>query len=412
MLLQFKGGCREVGRSALLVNEEILIDYGLKPGDSFQYPLNGLHPRSVIISHGHLDHCGAVPSLIDIYPDIFMTPPTLSFSNLLARDTIKIAESMGYYPPFDREDLRIFMNSVQKVDFDVEFSASGYTSAFYNAGHIPGSASVYLNSPDNESLFYTGDINTHDTRLVTGADQFPDADTLIIESTYYGEDHPSRKDTESAFIESVQETLDIGGNVIIPAFAIGRTQEILMMLDAHNINAYVDGMGIDAYKLIMKHQEYVKNPVHLKRAFKNASVVKPNKRARITENPSVIVTTSGMLSGGPVMYYLDKLCRDPKTKIMLTGYQAEGTNGRMALDNGSIMNNGAHQHLKNIIEYYDFSAHCGDKQLKEIVKDFCDRGTETIFTMHGEQSEQFSQWINQEIGVDTYAPENGSSYRI
>jgi len=412
MNIQFKGGCREVGRSAVLLNEEILIDYGMKPGLTPQYPSNGLHPKAVLVSHGHLDHCGAVPNLMDTNPDVFMTPPTADFANMLARDTLKIAEANRMPAAYDVDDLHRFMQRTTTVDTGVEFKTHGYRVRFYDAGHIPGAASVYVESESSESVFYTGDISTINTRLVSGASEFPQAQTLIMESTYFDEEHPSRKETESAFMDSLQETLDIGGNVIIPAFAIGRTQEILMLLDAHGIHPYVDGMGIAAYKLMMQHPDYLRNPAHLKRAFHNASIVKGHKRRKVPLECSVIVTTAGMLNGGPVMYYLDRLHKDPRTKVMITGYQVEGTNGRMAVDNGIIENDGVIQHLRTKVEQYDFSAHCGDRELKGIVKDFCDRGTETVFTMHGDNADQFAQWIAEEIGVEAYAPAMGDAYNV
>ncbi|WP_292485516.1 MBL fold metallo-hydrolase [Methanohalobium sp.] len=412
MKLDFRGGCREVGRSAVYLNDEILIDYGMKPGEITQYPLNDLHPKSVLVTHGHLDHCGALTNLIHDNSEIFMTPPTADFTEMLAEDTLKIAENENIPPAYNLEDLKYFMNRTNKVDTGMEFSTNGYKVQFYDAGHIPGSSSVYIETKEGESICYTGDVNTIDTRLLYGADLFPDADTLIIESTYFGENHTPRKKLESEFIESLKSTLDIGGNVIIPAFAIGRTHEILMMLDSYGINTHVDGMGLDAYSIMKKYPDYIKNIKHLKKAFRDASVVKGKKRKKLPRDSSVIVTTAGMLNGGPVLQYLDKIYKDPKSKIMLTGYQVEGTNGRSAIENSFIENNGIRQKLQTEIEQYDFSAHCGDRELKQLVKDFCDRGTERVITMHGDNSEGFARWIENEIGVETYAPSNGDIYKF
>jgi len=410
--LEFKGASREVGRSAVLVDDSIMLDYGLKPGEHAQYPLNGSKPDAVLVSHAHLDHAGAVPNLMDMAPEVFMTPLTFDLAAMLARDTLKIADRKGEDAGFDSRDLSRFMQKTNTIDPDVEFGTHGYRAQFHDAGHIPGAASIYLEGKDSRSLFYTGDINTLDTRLVFGAGDFPDADTLIIESTYFGKDHPPRKEMENAFIDSLMDTLNIGGNVIIPAFAIGRTQEILMLLESHGIRAYVDGMGVSAYKLMMKYPHYIRNPNQLKRAFKNATIVSGRKRDKVPLESSVIVTTAGMLNGGPVMYYLKKIFKDPKSKILITGYQVEGTNGRMALDNGVIENDGVIQQLGIKVEQYDFSAHCGDRELKSIVSEFCDRGTEHVFTMHGEDTESFAEWIREEIGVDAHAPELGEKFNF
>ncbi|MFY1110260.1 MAG: MBL fold metallo-hydrolase [Methanosarcinaceae archaeon] len=415
MEFSFKGGCREVGRSGLLVNEEVLLDYGIKAGDIPEYPQNGMEPKSVLISHGHLDHCGAVPNLMYMNPEVFMTPPTAEFTGLLGRDTLKLAErTLSGVAPFDPDDLQKLSRLTQKTDTGTEFMTHGYKARFYGAGHIPGASGIYLESEAGESLFYTGDFSLQATRLVPGAEKFPKADTLILESTYFGEEHTPRKETEERFIESVWETLDMGGTAIIPAFAIGRTQEILMLLDAHGIHAYVDGMGKDVYKILKKYPEYLKNPRLLDQAFDNATPVKPSKRAEILKEPSVIVTTAGMLNGGPVLYYLSKLHKDPNSKILLTGYQVEGTNGRMAVENGIIENNGTVLSLKPKLEQYDFSAHSGDSELKQVVTKFCKKGTERVFVMHGDKTEAFARWISEEIseetGVEAYAPANGESF--
>ncbi|WP_292374890.1 MBL fold metallo-hydrolase [Methanosarcina sp. UBA411] len=411
MELTFKGGCREVGRSGLLVNGEVLLDYGIKTGDISEYPLNSMEPKVVLVSHGHLDHCGAVPNLMYQNPEVFMTPPTAEFTFLLGKDTLKLAEStISGVSPFDLDDLQKLGRRTKKVDYEETFKTNGYRVCFYDAGHIPGASGIFLESESGESLFYTGDFNLKETRLVPGAIKFPEADTLILESTYFGEDHIPRKETEERFIESVLDTLDRGGTALIPAFAIGRTQEILMLLDAHGIQAYVDGMGRDVYKILKKYPEYLKAPELLDRAFGRAISVKDNQRDSVLKKPSVIVTTAGMLNGGPVLYYLNRLYKDPNSKVLLTGYQAEGTNGRLALEHRFVETREDILTLKPKVEQYDFSAHSGDSELKKVVKDFCRKGTERVFVMHGEKTESFAQWISEEIGVDAYAPANGELF--
>jgi len=395
----------------LLVNGEILLDYGIKAGEILEYPLNDMEPKVVLVSHGHLDHCGAVPNLMYQNPEIYMTPPTAEFTNLLGKDTLKIAQTtLSGVSPFDPEDLQKLSRRTLRVDCGETFKTNGYRVCFYNAGHIPGASGIRLESESGESLFYTGDFNLKETRLVPGAAEFPETDTLVLESTYFGEDHIPRKETEERFIESILDTLDRGGTALIPAFAIGRTQEILMLLDAHGIRAYVDGMGRDVYKILQKYPEYLRNPELLDRAFGRAISVKDKQRDSILKKPSVIVTTAGMLNGGPALHYLSRLYKDPKSKIMLTGYQVEGTNGRLALKHGVIETEGDVLTLKPKIEQYDFSAHSGDGELKKLVKDFCKKDTERVFVMHGEKTEVFAQWISEEIGVNAYAPANGESF--
>jgi putative mRNA 3-end processing factor len=344
-------------------------------------------------------------------PEVYMTPPTAEFTNLLGRDTLKLAKTtLSGISPFDPEDIHQLSRRTRKIDYGVTFKTNGYRICFYNAGHIPGASGIHLESERGESLFYTGDFSLKETRLVHGAVEFPEAETLVIESTYFEKDHIPRKETEEKFIESVLDTLEKGGTALIPAFAIGRTQEILMLLDAHGIRAHVDGMGLDVYKILKKYPEYLRNPELLDRAFRRAIPVRVQQRNLVLKKPSVIVTTAGMLDGGPALYYLSRLYKDPKSKILLTGYQVEGTNGRRALEHRIIETKEEVLTLKLKIEQYDFSAHSGDCELKKLVKDFCKRDTIRVFVMHGDKTEFFSQWISEEIGVDAYAPSNGESF--
>lgn len=395
----------------MLVNGDVLLDYGIKAGDVPQYPLNSMEPKTVLVSHGHLDHCGAVPNIMYQNPEVFMTPPTAEFTSLLGDDTLKLSETtLSGVSPFDPDDLQKLRRITQKKNYGETFKTNGYKVCFYNAGHIPGASGIRLESDSGESLFYTGDFNLKETRLVPGATEFPEADVLVLESTYFGENHIPREETEEKFIESILDTLDRGGTALIPAFAIGRTQEILMLLDAHGIRAYVDGMGLDVYKILRKYPGYLKNPGLLDRAFERAIAVKSQQRDSVLREPSVIVTTAGMLNGGPALFYLSRLYKDPRSKILLTGYQVEGTNGRRALEQGFVETGDDVLSLKTKIEQYDFSAHSGDSELKKLVKDFCKKGTERVFVMHGEKAEAFAQWISEEIGVQACAPINGESY--
>ncbi len=395
-----------MGRSAVLINEELLLDYGIKPTDPPTYPLNGLRPKSLIISHGHLDHCGLAPNLMDIEPEIYCTTLTAKLSALLARDTLKIAENKGHVIPYYTDEIQEFERKARTIEYRQEFETSGYSVCLYDAGHIPGSSSVYIEK-DKQSLFYTGDINTLQTELQSGADtRLPESDILVIESTYFGKNHTPRKILEERFIESIRETVESGGKAVIPAFSIGRTQEMMLILKKHGLHAYVDGMGADVFDIIKRKPECVRDMDKLEKAFAG-NIVKPKEREVIIKEPCIIVTSAGMLNGGPVLYYIREIHDDAKSKIHLTGYQAEDTNGRRALESGYIEDGRDTLRLNCRLEQYDFSAHCGDKELKEVVKRFTDNGTEIVITVHGENTQGFAEWIKEELGVEAKAPAIG-----
>ncbi len=401
-----------MGRSAILVNEELLLDYGIKPTDPPAYPLNGLRPKTLIISHGHLDHSGLAPNLMDLEPEIYCTGITARLSALLARDTLKIAQKKGHVIPYYTDEIQEFERKARAVEYRQEIATSGYSACLYDAGHIPGSSSIRIEK-DKQSLFYTGDINTQQTELQSGADTaYPLCDTLIIESTYFGRNHTPRKELEERFIGSVKETVESGGKAVIPAFSIGRTQEIMLLLKKHGLHAYVDGMGVDVFDLMKRMPECVRDMNKLEKAFASSNIVKREDRNRIIGEPSIIVTSAGMLNGGPVLYYIGEIHDDPKSKIHLTGYQADDTNGRMALESGHIVDGRDTLRLNCRLGLYDFSAHCGDKELKEVVKKFADRGTETVITVHGDNTEGFAGWVKEELGVNAIAPANGERVEV
>ncbi len=420
MKLKFLGGCNEIGRSAILVDDKIIMDYGLRPSDPPEIPLlnSRISPRAVILSHAHLDHSGMAPSLMNggRRPEVFMTPVTHDLTQLLARDTIKVGKEQGFVF-FGEEEIRQLDEHTHTVAFGARRPVNGADYAFelYNAGHIPGSSAVYVEKESEDiSLFYTGDIKMGPSRLMACADPpaFPRADILLIESTYYNKDHRDRQELERAFVDSVRETLNAGGNAIVPCFAVGRTQEIVMILHAHGLTPYIDGMGLSVFKLFKNHPSFLKDADALTSAFADAEFVNARRRKKAIAEPSVIVTTAGMLNGGPVLYYLKKIHDDPRSKVLLTGYQIEGTNGRRLLESGSVETDGELVKVNAGVEQYDFSAHAGDRELKELVSRFCRHGTDVVFTVHGEHTEEFAAWTRETCGCEAISPQNGEEFII
>ena len=404
--IKFLGGCREVGRSAVMI-DSIVVDYGVKPSDPPEFPLDGLSPKAVVISHGHLDHVGVAPNLMYYDPRVIMTPPSHDLSMVLLKDSMNIMHP----PPYTKRELRQFESNIEEVEYEEPIEIGNYEVEFFNAGHIPGSASIHLRG--DVSILYSGDIKLEETLLLEGADtNYPETDILIVESTYFGTEHPDRKELERAFVESVADTIDMGGHAIIPAFAVGRTQEVLMILERHGITPYVDGLGKEVAKLIERHPDYIKSPKMLKRAMRNAIPVEWKMREKVLEEPAAIVTTAGMLNGGPALFYISKLYNDDKSKIILTGYQVEGTNGDLALKHGIINLGTRTVKLKMKVEQYDFSAHADDRQLKEYVRRVVDCGAEIVFAIHGEETVKFAEWIKEELGVEAYAPKNGDIFVV
>jgi len=424
MKIKFLGGCEEIGRSAILIDEKIVLDYGLRPSDPPEIPVGKISPKSVIVSHAHLDHSGMVPSLMssndNSAPDVYLTSVTGDLTQLMSRDTIKVGRDQGFCF-FGVEDIKKMVAQTRYVDYGerIALNSSDYGADYefelFNAGHIPGSAAVHLKKESEDiSLLYTGDLKMGDTRLMESAalEEYPSSDILLVESTYYGRNHQDRKEQEREFIDSIKETLNSGGSAIVPCFAVGRTQEVVMILHSYGLTPYVDGMGLSAFRTFKNHPRFLRDADELNNAFNDAVFVNAKKRKKVLAQPSVVVTTAGMLNGGPVLYYLKKLYDDPKSKVLLTGYQIEGTNGRRLLEEGCVETNGEVVKVHTEVEQYDFSAHAGDTELKELVSRFCSNGTELIFPVHGEHTAEFAEWVKDNFECDAISPKIGEEFKI
>ncbi|WP_135533993.1 MBL fold metallo-hydrolase [Halostella pelagica] len=429
MDIRFLGGAREVGRSAILVNDRLLLDYGMKTGTPPQFPVDSVDPEAVVVSHGHLDHVGAIPSLLsgDRRPPIHWTPPTRELALTLARDTLKL-HGGSYRCPFTETEVKRVTQVSETHGYADTFEAADHEITFYNAGHIPGSAHVLVDDGDTR-LLYTGDFHAGgpesdgDTpdrtdrrgepirgqRLVSESTARPDADVVVCESTYSDVTHEARDRIESAFAESVRTTLWEGGTVVVPAFAIGRTQEMLMVCDAHDIDCYVDGMGKGVTQMLAQYPEFVRDGETLQRAQSNARFVtgRDGQRKRIADKNTVVVTTSGMLSGGPAMTYIPEIRNLPVNKIALTGYQVEGTPGRNLLDSGRAEIDGRVMPVSAQVESYDFSAHADRTGLLDFLDSYRDA---RILVNHGDRCEPFADELAAD-GFDAVAPELGDVCR-
>ena len=410
MNIEFLGGAREVGRSAILVNDSLLLDYGMLTGNPPQYPVENVDPDAVVVSHGHLDHVGILPSLLagDDWPTIHWTAPTHELTRILARDTLKL-HGGSYDCPFTEAELKRLAQVSESHDYGEPFEAADHEITFHNAGHIPGSAHVLVDDGETR-LLYTGDFHTGDQRLLSGTTARPDADVVVCESTYSDVERGDRAATEREFAESVKTTVWEGGTVVVPAFAIGRTQELLMVCEAHDIDCYVDGMGTQVTRMLQQHSEFLRDPDAFQRAVSNARFVtgRNGQRKRIARKNTVIVTTSGMLTGGPAMTYIPEIRANPVNKIAMTGYQVEGTPGRELLDHGRGEIDGRVMPVSAQVESYDFSAHADRNGLLDFLDSYRDS---KILLNHGDRCDAFAEEL-RDGDFDASAPELGSRFEI
>ncbi len=420
--LKFLGGCREVGRSAVLLDtgsEKILIEYGIKLSDEESEDGIGrpenvkLNLDGVLLTHCHLDHSGLIPKLYNrgFHGSVYATATTFDLAKTLWEDSIKIASMEGREQEFIDSDIKKLERNQRRITVGQTVPIGNSEVSVYGAGHVPGSSSFLIDT-GKKTVLYTGDINTNDTRLMKGADpNYPDVDVLVMETTYSDIDHSPRKELEKRFVKRVKERLAKDGVVIVPSFAIGRSQEILLVLRKHGIKApiYLDGMSVEATKKILRYPEFLRYPDELKKAYHNAKTPSgDNERKEALEGPSVIVTTAGMLGGGPFAYYIEEIYNKENCSILMTGYQVEGTAGRKLLDTGIYKPNRQALDVECYYELFDFSAHCGRKELFDYVEKV---NPKKVVAMHGEKAEEFVEELEKR-GYEAEAPKKGDTITI
>ncbi len=459
VVLTVLGAAREVGRSCLLVStpeSRIILDCGIHPGA--RGPLNS-YPRldwldsslddidAVVISHAHLDHVGFLPVLFKhgYRGPVYMTEPTLALSTLLLMDALKVSQSEGRQAPYSGEDVRTMIAHTVTLPYNVVTDITPDVKlTLYNAGHILGSAIVHLHVGEGaHNVIYTGDFKFDNTRLFQAAySNFVRAETLVMESTYGSRSDvmPSRPETEQAFAASIKRTLEGGGKVLIPVPAVGRAQEIMLVLNdlmrsrsIPEVPIYLEGMLKEATGIHLLYSDYL-SPLLRSEVRDGGSnpfladwytvVDSPKRRAEIVQErgPSIILATSGMLEGGPSVYYFAELAENPSNKVLFVSYQVPGTTGRRVLDSPtrevSLLDPGTGRirivKVNAEVERIEgFSGHSDFNQLTRYVARL-QRKVRRVIVVHGERgkAEEFALHVQQRLKVNAYAPQLLESIRL
>jgi len=445
------GGFREVGRSCMLLETEstkILLDAGLNFSaddpypyiDALGYPLSELD--AIVISHAHSDHTGLLPFIYKMGFDgpVYCTEPTRDLMTLLQFDYLDVSVSQEKTPPYSEADVKnALLHSITRDYREVTDIAPDIRLTLHNAAHILGSSSVHLNIGEGaHNLVYSGDIKYGLTRLFDNIDvKYPRIETLIIESTYGSRDalQISREEAEQKLIEIIQETTQFGGNVLIPVFGVGRGQEICMVIEdaykrgllSEKNSIYVEGMVREASAIHTAYPEYLRQSLE-KRILTNDSPfdsglfksVKKEDRDKICAGSgAVILSTSGMMNGGPVIDYFHKLAENPANTLVFVGYLAEGTFGRkiqQGLKTLPISDNGKTKRLevKMRIETIDgFSGHADYNQLLDYVASLKPKPKKVIVD-HGDptRSVELSKSISAKFGISSSAIRNLEAVRL
>jgi len=439
----FLGGASQVGRSAVLLQtpeSNVLLDCGIDvAGRAAQLAISDLD--AVVISHAHLDHCGFLPYLYKYGYEgpVYCTEPTRDLMALLQLDAVEIGSKEDKELPFTSKEVKTMLKHTVTLDYEeVADITPDIHLTLYNAGHILGSSICHLHLGEGlHNLVYTGDIKFGDTRLLEAATfEFPRAETLIIESTYGGryDQQPPRQDAERLLYEIIQNTVQKKGKLLIPVFSVGRSQEVMMVLESFygrneiNVPVYLDGMIWEATAIHTSYPEYLKKNVKhrvfngfnpfLVDAFKK---VEHKERLDIINSgePCIVLSTSGMMTGGPVLEYFKHLAEDANNSLAFVGYQAEGSLGRR-LQNGlsqvTVDDDGRTKMLNvrmNVQTIDGFSGHADRKQLLGYAKKIHPKPKRALI-VHGEpnKSENLSHTFRDMFRLDSTVPRNLDSIRL
>jgi len=442
------GGFQEVGRSAILLQtreSQVLLDCGINPGasepleayprlDAPQFDLDSLD--AVVISHAHLDHCGFLPFLFKYGYDgpVYCSAPTSNLMTLLQLDYLDVSSKQGFMAPYDQKDVRETVLHTMPLRYgSVTDVAPDVRLTLHNAGHILGSSLVHLHIGEGiHNIVYTSDYKFAPTMLLEPAvTEFPRVETIITESTYGAVQDvmPSRVEAEEKLVSIINNTLNRDGKVVIPVPAVGRAQEIMLIIDGYmrrgllkEAPVFLEGMISEATAIHTAYPEYLARDVRNSILHEGINpfqsdyftmVEHPSAREEIIEGkPCVIIATSGMLEGGPVIDYFRELAPDERNTVIFVSYQIEGTMGRRVqkgLPEAPMMNSEGKIEVVKIklgIESIEgFSGHSDRRQIIGYIYRVSPK-PEKIIVCHGEKMKcsSIANLFGRKYKIDSVAP--------
>lgn len=448
MEFHFLGGAMEIGGSCIYVRiagKGILMDCGIRqsgtkdPIPDFRTVQENGGVDAILISHAHMDHIGTLPIISRAYPaaHIYMTAMTADLTQVLLYDSLKIMNSReDEIPHYSQQDVLDMLKRIRTVGYQTPCPLfEGFTLTCYPAGHIAGAACLYLVTEEG-SLFYSGDFSAFSQRTIEGI-RIPRLrpDVAILESTYGSRLHANRQVEEKRLTELVGECVRQKKKVLIPAFALGRAQEVLLLLrgaiqnqEIPPVPVYVDGMVRDINRMYTRNPTYLKNSLG-RRILKGiepfyteeirAVAPSQDRAALLSESgPMVLLSSSGMLTGGPSAQYAKALAPSENACIIITGYQDEESPGRQLLnllenpDAGTLTVNGSMVPVKCHVEQVGLSAHGDKSEITALLERLSPRH---VFLVHGNPE------VIQELGGElaaadyrrqVYLPQCGQSYEL
>jgi KH/beta-lactamase-domain protein len=442
------GGVKQVGRSCFIVmtsESKIMLDCGINPGENnaidaypridwFDFKLEDLD--AIIISHAHIDHQGFLPTLFKYGYDgpVYCTEPTLPLMNLLQLDSVKISQNNGVYCPYEIRDINEIIKHCITLPYGKPTDISpDITITLNNAGHIMGSATVHLNISGAHNILYSGDYKYAKTQLLDSAvSNYPRVETLITESTYGASSDlmPDQRVVYNSFTENINKTLTNGGKVLIPVPAVGRAQEIMLVLDKEmkegrliEAPIYIEGMISEASAIHMSYAHYLGQEVRRSvsqgiNPFQSEYFTVVNgwgKRDEVLndQNPAIIMATSGMLEGGPSVEYFKEIATKENNQMIFVSYQINGTLGRRVLDGNTnevsmMEKNGKVKVIPLKCKTQKIDGFSGHSDFNQILNFVSRIKPKRVLVNHGERtkSENTASTIYNKLGIRSSVPDN------
>jgi hypothetical protein len=398
-----------------------------------------------VLTHAHLDHSAFVPLLFEHGYDgpIYCTEPTRDLMGLLTLDYLDVASREGRTQPYDSEMVREAIKHTVPIEYgDVTDIAPDVKLTLHSAGHILGSAVSHFHIGDGlYNVAFSGDIHYDDTRLFDGAvNDFPRVETLVLESTYGGRNdyQTDQADSERDLKRVINETYERDGTVLIPAFAVGRSQEIMLVIeeamrngDIPEMPVHLDGMIWEATAIHTTYPEYLRDDLRdrifdedenpfLADQFNHIDGGEDERQDVADGEPCIVLSTSGMVTGGPITSWLEHLGPDPDSSMVFVGYQARGTlgrhiqNGQNEIPVGDASGRATTVSMEMNVETVDgFSGHADRQGLENFVRTMNPR-PEKVLCVHGDESatQDLSSGLYHEFNMRTFAPQNLETFRF
>ena len=465
MKLTFLGATHEVTGSCYLLEacqKRVLIDYGMEQGEDIfenaELPVKPSDVDMVLLTHAHMDHSGNLPAIYakGFQGPIYATDATCHLCDIMLRDSAHIqmfeaewrnrkGKRQGkpeFVPAYTMEDaMGVIRNFVSCPYEKVITPAEGISVRFIDAGHLLGSASIELTIREGdkeEKIVFSGDIGNTGQPLIKDPEYLHSADYVVMESTYGDRSHGEKPDYVKLLAQIIQETFDRGGNLIVPSFAVGRTQEMLYFIrqiKADNLvhgydgfTVYVDSpLANEATTIFSEHQYDCFDEVAMELIHKGINPISfPGLKISVTsddskainydEEPKVIISASGMCDAGRIKHHLKHNLWDERNTILFVGYQAVGTLGRALIEGATdVKLFGEPVHVAaHINRMPGISGHADVNGLLDWAKAFAEVRPKKVFVTHGDDAvtEIFAKRLNEELGYDTMAPFSGTVYDL